>query len=73
MEESKSLFEELDKWLRRHTRACIWKSLPSIRIRNLKQLGVRLEEAISHGYLHKSINLGLEVSYSPDAVIDWLF
>ncbi len=24
-------------------------------------------------HLHKSINLGLEVSYSPDAVIDWLF
>jgi hypothetical protein len=24
-------------------------------------------------HLHKSINLGLEVSYSPDVVIDWLF
>lgn len=24
-------------------------------------------------HLHKSINLGLEVSYSPDGVIDWLF
>lgn len=24
-------------------------------------------------HLHKSINLGLEVCYSPDVVIDWLF
>lgn len=24
-------------------------------------------------HFHKSINLGLEVSYSPDVVIDWLF
>jgi len=24
-------------------------------------------------HLHKSINLGLEVSYFPDIVIDWLF
>lgn len=55
LEESKSLFEELDKWLRRRTRACIWKQwrLPSTRIRNLKQLGVRPEEAISHGNSRK--------------------
>jgi hypothetical protein len=24
-------------------------------------------------HLHKSINLGLEVSYSPDVVINWFF
>lgn len=24
-------------------------------------------------HLHKSINLGREVSYSPDVVVDWLF
>jgi len=55
LEESKSLFEELDKWLRRRMRACIWKQwrLPSTRIRNLKQLGVRPEEAISHGNSRK--------------------
>jgi RNA-directed DNA polymerase len=55
LEQRKSVFEELDKWLRRRLRACIWKQwrLPSTRIRKLKSLQVRSEEATSHGNSRK--------------------
>jgi len=75
LEESKSLFEELDKWLRRRTRACIWKQwrLPSTRIRNLKQLGVRLEEAISHGNSRKGPwRMSRSLAISMAMTMQWL-
>jgi RNA-directed DNA polymerase len=55
LEQRKSEFDTLDKWLRRRLRACIWKQwrLPSTRIRKLKQLGVRPDEAYSHGNSRK--------------------
>ena len=55
LEQRKSQFDNLDKWLRRRLRACIWKHwrLPRTRIRKLKQLGVRHEEASSHGNSRK--------------------
>ena len=41
----------LDKWIRRRIRACYWKQWYRVRtrIRMLMQLGVRKDEAISHG------------------------
>ncbi len=53
LEQRKTLFRELDKWLRRRVRACYWKSwrLPNTKVRKLLQLGVRSEEAIGHGVL----------------------
>jgi RNA-directed DNA polymerase len=55
LDQRKSQFDDLDKWLRRRLRACIWKQwrLPRTRIRKLKQLGVRPEEAYSHGNSRK--------------------
>ena len=55
LEQRKSVFADLDKWLRRRLRACIWKQwrLPRTRIRKLKQLSVRSEEAVSHGNSRK--------------------
>ncbi len=49
------LLDDLDKWPRRRLRACIWKRwrLPRTRIRKLKQLGIRPEEAYSHGNSRK--------------------
>ena len=55
LEQRKSEFDTLDKWLRRRMRACIWKQwrLPSTRVRKLKQLGVGNDEAYSHGNSRK--------------------
>lgn len=55
LDQRRSMFATLDKWLRRRLRACIWKQwrLPSTRIQKLKQLGVRHEEAYSHGNSRK--------------------
>jgi RNA-directed DNA polymerase len=55
LEQRRSLFDTLDKWLRRRLRACIWKQwrLPRTRVRKLKQLGVRHDEAYSHGNSRK--------------------
>ena len=55
LEQRKSQFGTLDKWLRRRLRACIWKQwrLPRTRIRKLKQLGVPHDEAYSHGSSRK--------------------
>ena len=51
----KSFFRELDKWVRRRIRSCCWKQWknPRTRIANLKRLGVRAKEAITHGACSK--------------------
>jgi RNA-directed DNA polymerase len=75
LEERKSLFEELDKWLRRRLRACIWKQwrLPSTRIRKLRQLGVRLDEATSHGNSRKGTwRMSRSLAISMAMTIQWL-
>ena len=55
LEQRKSEFDTLDKWLRRRLRACLWKQwrLPRTRVQKLKQLGVRHDEAYSHGNSRK--------------------
>ena len=55
LDQRRSMFGTLDKWLRRRLRACIWKQwrLPRTRIQKLKQLGVRSDEANSHGNSRK--------------------
>lgn len=55
LEQRKSVLDYLDKWLRRRLRACIWKQwrLPRTRIRKLRQLGIRPDEAFSHGNSRK--------------------
>ena len=47
----KSMYEDLDKWIRRRLRACIWRQWrsPRTRIRNLLKLGVPKCEAVTHG------------------------
>ncbi len=51
----KSFFRDLDKWARRRLRSCYWKQWrgPRTRIANLKKLGVRNREAITHGVSSK--------------------
>jgi RNA-directed DNA polymerase len=51
----KSFFSELDKWVRRRLRSCYWKQWknPRTRIANLKKLGIREQEAITHGVSSK--------------------
>ena len=48
---SPTQLRNLDKWIRRRIRACYWKQWRHIRtrIRMLLKLGVRRDEAISHG------------------------
>ena len=48
---TKTQLKYLDKWIRRRIRACYWKQWYRVRtrIRMLMKLGVRPEEAISHG------------------------
>lgn len=55
LDQRKTLFRELDKWLRRRIRACYWKwwKRPKTKIRKLLSLGVRLDEAVSHGCSRK--------------------
>ena len=55
LEQRKSVARELDKWLRRRVRACIWKSwrLPRTRISRLKQLGIKHEDALGFGCSRK--------------------
>ncbi len=47
----KSCFSELDKWVRRRIRCCYWKHWrrPRTRIANLRKLGIREHEAVTHG------------------------
>jgi RNA-directed DNA polymerase len=71
----KSLFDTLDKWLRRRLRACIWKQwrLPRTRIRKLKQLGVRHDEAYSHGNSRKGPwRMAKSLAISMAMPITWL-
>ena len=55
LEQSKSVAVELDKWLRRRVRACIWKTwrLPRTRVSRLKQLGIKHEDALGFGCSRK--------------------
>ena len=55
LEQRKSVTSNLDKWIRRRVRACIWKSwrLPRTKVSRLKQLGVKHEEALTHGCSRK--------------------
>ena len=55
LEQRKSVARELDKWLRRRVRACIWKSwrLPRTRVSRLKQLGIKHEDALGYGCSRK--------------------
>ena len=48
----KTYFEILDKWVRRRIRSCYWKQWrnPRTRIANLRQLGVRRDQAVTHGF-----------------------
>jgi RNA-directed DNA polymerase len=51
----KSFFRELDKWVRRRIRSCYWKQWrrPRTRIVNLRKLGIREHEAVTHGISSK--------------------
>ena len=51
----KSFFGDLDKWVRRRIRMCIWKSWRSgrTRVANLPKLGIREHEAWTHGMSSK--------------------
>ena len=51
----KTYFEILDKWVRRRIRSCYWKHWrnPRTRIRNLRKLGFRRDQAVTHGYSSK--------------------
>lgn len=51
----KSFFSDLDKWVRRRIRMCIWRGWRKThtRITSLKKLGVREHEAITHGMSSK--------------------
>lgn len=75
LEQRRSLFDNLDKWLRRRLRACIWKQwrLPRTRIRKLKQLGVHPEQAYSHGNSRKGpCRLAKSLAVSIGMSIAWL-
>ena len=51
----KTYFELLDKWVRRRIRSCYWKQWrnPRTRIHNLRKLGVRRDQAVTHGISSK--------------------
>ena len=51
----KSIFNKLDKWSRRRLRSCYWKQWrrPRTRIANMRKLGVREREAVTHGVSSK--------------------
>ena len=50
-----SFYSDLDKWVRRRIRMCIWKSWKNgrTRVANLRKLGVREPEASTHGMSSK--------------------
>lgn len=54
--DTKSIFLELDKWIRRRLRMCLWKNWkkPKTKIRNLIQLGVPQWQAYEWGNTRKS-------------------
>ena len=47
----KTYFASLDKWVRRRIRSCYWKQWrgPWTRIANLRRLGVKEDDAVTHG------------------------
>ena len=51
----KTYFEDLNKWVRRRIRACYWKQWRKSRTRiaNLRKLGVRRDQAVTHGMSSK--------------------
>jgi RNA-directed DNA polymerase len=51
----KTYFEILDKWVRRRIRSCYWKQWrkAGTRISNLRKLGVRRDQAVTHGMSSK--------------------
>ena len=53
--DTKSIFEKLDKWIRRRLRMCLWKNWkkPKTRIRNLISLGVPKWQAYEWGNSRK--------------------
>ncbi|MFY9253837.1 MAG: group II intron maturase-specific domain-containing protein [Fuerstiella sp.] len=55
LEHRKTMFRQLDKWLRRRIRACYWKSwrLAKTRLRKLRELGISRDEALNHSYSRK--------------------
>jgi RNA-directed DNA polymerase len=55
LEQRKTLSRDLDKWLRRRLRACYWKQWrkPSVRVRKLRGMGIRRDQAYSHGNSRK--------------------
>ncbi len=74
-EQRKSVFSNLDKWLRRRLRACIWKQwrLPRTRIQKLKHVGVAQEEAYSHGNSRKGPwRLAKSLALSMAMTVTWL-
>lgn len=54
--DTKTPFEQLDKWIRRRLRMCLWKNWkkPKARVRNLIQLGVPKGKAYEWGNSRKS-------------------
>ena len=55
LEHRKSITRELDKWLRRRVRACVWKTwrLPRTRVSRLKQLRIKHQDALGYGCSRK--------------------
>lgn len=53
--DTKSVFKDLDKWIRRRLRMCKWKEwkVPKSRVRNLKALGVHPSKAYEWGNSRK--------------------
>ena len=51
----KTYFVDLDKWVRRRIRSCYWKQWRRVRtrIQNLLKLGIRKDEAVTHGISSK--------------------
>ncbi|TWU54863.1 Group II intron-encoded protein LtrA [Rubripirellula tenax] len=75
LEQRKSVFTSLDKWLRRRVRACYWKSwrLPRTRIRKLKALGISHEDAYMFGASHKAVwRLSMTSGVQRALSNDWL-
>ena len=73
----KSFFSDLDKWLRRRTRACYWQQWrkPKTKVSNLLRLGIARHEAYSHGNSSKgawlmsssqAVHQALSVTYLAD-------
>jgi group II intron reverse transcriptase/maturase len=53
--DTKSIFEQLDQWIRRRLRQCVWKmwKRPKTRIKNLRKLGVEARKAYEWGNSRK--------------------